>query len=214
MNIKDIIIKDYPVIIFSDSHCNIQNISRLQELYPQKTLISLGDFCFLFAKEGEPYNNLSIQYFIDNNIPALEGNHESFLVASENKDRFVTQRVLGKPPEFNLSKEHLQFLENLPRVFKLILPNGYNYYCSHNLPKDLWSFPDKITPEYFRSNYIFDEKSLGIIQGHLHLNKIDNLTPKRYVVGQLCKSDHHRDKNKKGGNYLLLGENGIEYKAL
>ena len=213
MNIKEIHITKYPCVIWSDSHTNLSNIRKLKELYPDSQHISLGDFTFLFAKDGETRNAESIQYFIDNNIPALEGNHESFLIASENNDEFVTQRVLGNPPNFNLSKEHLNYLENLPRVFKLILPNGFNYYCSHNLPKDLWSFPDKITESLFKNNYAFDYQTIGIIQGHLHLNKIDSFNPKRYVIGQLCNSNHHTGQNT-GGNYLLLTEKGLEYKKI
>jgi predicted phosphodiesterase len=213
MTIKEININRFPCVLFSDSHCNLANIRKLKELYPESPVISLGDFTFLFAKDGDEFNKYSIQYFIDNNIPVLEGNHESFLVASSNNDKFVTQRVLGKPPDFNLSKEHLQFLENLPRGFKLILPNGLNYYCFHNLPKDLWSFPDKITEEQFKHNYTFDSQTIGVIQGHLHLNKVDNFSPRRYVVGQLCDGNHHTGQQN-GRNYLLLTEKGIEYKKL
>lgn len=207
--IKEIQIINYPCIIFSDSHTNLSNIRKLKKLYPDFQLLSLGDFTFLFEKEGQNFNKLSIQYFIDNNILAVCGNHEAYLIASENNDKFVTQRVLGNPPQFNLSKEHLQFLDNLPRGFKLILSNGLNYYCFHNLPRDLWSFPDNITEQEFKSNYVFDSNTIGIIQGHLHKNKIDNFNPKRYIIGELCNSS-----NGNGNNYILITENGIEYKKL
>ena len=66
--LKEIQIKDYPIILISDTHTNTTNIRKLKEIYPKDLFISLGDFTFLFAKDGEPYNNLSIQYFIDNKI--------------------------------------------------------------------------------------------------------------------------------------------------
>lgn len=213
MNIQEINITKFPILIFSDSHTNLSNIRKLKELYPDSQIICLGDFTFLFAKEGEPFNKLSIQYFIDNKIPVCEGNHESYIIAAENSDKFVTQRVIGKAPEFNLSKEHLQFLENLPRGFKLNLLDGHNYYCFHNEPKNLWNFPDKIDEFYFRDNYISDKNSLGVIQGHLHINHIDNFIPKRYIVGQLSGKNHHTGDNT-GGNYLLLTEKGLEYKKI
>ena len=213
MNIQDIHIKSFPAIIFSDSHTNLTNIKKLKELYPSSQFVSLGDFAFLFAKDDDPYNNLSIQYFIDNNIPALEGNHEQFLVASENDDKFVTQIVLGNPPKFNLSPEHLEYLQKLPRGFRLILPNGLNYYCFHNRPKSLWDFPDKISASDFHADYTYDSKTLGVIQGHLHRNQIDDFVPKRYVIGQLSGKDHHTGENT-GGNYLILSEKGLEYKKI
>src|SRR5687768_7494369 len=121
MQIREIHIT-FPCVVFSDSHTNLSNIKKLKELYPNSQFICLGDFTYLFAKDGEKFNEYSIQYFIDNNIPALEGNHESFIVGASYDDKFVTQRVLGNPPNFNLSPKHLQFLGNLPRGFKLILP--------------------------------------------------------------------------------------------
>jgi len=84
------------------------------------------------------------------------------------------------------------------------LPNGLNYYCFHNEPKDLWSFPDKITESDYKSSYIFDNKTIGVIQGHLHLNKVDNFNPKRIVLGQLCGSNHHKPEEKSGNNLYLL----------
>ncbi len=216
MNIQDIHIISYPAVIFSDPHTNLTNLKKLKGLYPNSQFICLGDFTFLFEKTGFTFNQCSIQYFIDNNIPALEGNHEAFLVAASNDDKFVTQMVIGNPPNFNLSGKHLQFLENLPRGFKIILPNGDNYYAFHNEPKQLWNFPDKINEEYFKSNYIFDERTLGVVCGHLHRNQIDtfpNIKTKRYVVGQLCGKDHHSGENT-GRNYLILTEKGLEYKKL
>lgn len=213
MNIQEIQIEKFPVVIFTDSHTNLSNIRKLKELYSDNQFISLGDFTFLFAKKDDKYNSFSIQYFIDNKIPVLEGNHESYIVASENGDSFITQRIIGESVEFNLSKIHLKFLENLPRGFKLVLPNGFNYYCFHNAPKDLWSFTENITEIEFRNNYISNSLTLGVIQGHLHQNIINNFSPKRFVIGQLCNSSHHLNDNK-GGNYALLTEAGIEFKKL
>lgn len=213
MKIEEYKIEKFPVVIFTDSHTNLSNIKKLKELYPDNQFFSLGDFTYLFSKVGEKFNDCSIQYFIDNKIPALEGNHESFLVAAEENDEFGTSMVLGNPPDFNLSKEHLQYLKNLPRGFRLVLPNGYNYYCFHNEPFNLWNFPDKITEEYLKEKYDFDAFTIGIIQGHLHINHVDNFNPKRIVIGQLCNNNHHTGENN-GGNYALLTDKGIEFKKL
>ncbi len=218
MNIQDIHIKekDFKIIIISDSHTNLSNIRKLKELYPDSQFISLGDLTFLHAKDGEQYNSHSIQYFIDNKIPTLEGNHESFLISAEQNDGLETDRILGKAPEFNLSKEHLNYLKSLPRGFRLILPDGNNYYCFHNEPFNLWNFPDKISEEYFKSNYIFDDRTISVLCGHLHKNQADifpNIKTTRTVIGQLCNRNHHNGKNN-GGNYALLTEGGIELKTI
>ena len=129
---------------------------------------------------------------------------------------FVLDKVLGagNAPNYDLNQQHIDYLRNLPRGFKLILPNGKNYYCFHNEPKNLWNFPDKINQEYFKNNYIFDSNTIGVIQGHLHLSKIDNFNPKRIVIGQLCNSNHHTGEHQ-GANYALLTEeNGVEFKEL
>lgn len=215
MNIQEIHIDRRPVIVISDSHCNLSNIRKLKELYPNELFISLGDFTFLFAKEGEKFNEYSIQYFIDNNIPALEGNHECHISGVESGNHLL---VLDKnhtiDSGYNLPKHQIEYLSKLPRGFKLILPNGFNYCCYHNEPQNLWNFPDNITKEYFKSNYIFDSKTLGVVQGHLHLNRVDNFTPKRYVLGQLCGSNHHKPEEKSGNNYGLITEKGFEFKKI
>jgi len=69
MDIQEIHIDRWPVVVTTDSHTNISNLKKLKELYPTEIFISLGDFTFLFAKEGEKFNEYSIQYFIDSNIP-------------------------------------------------------------------------------------------------------------------------------------------------
>jgi hypothetical protein len=132
----------------------------------------------------------------------LGGNHDVF-VAWEDPDN----------TRYNLDGAQVDYLRNLPHGFKLILPNGTNYYCFHNQPKELWNFPDKITEQEFKERYIFDNKTIAVLQGHLHLNHIDYFHPWRICIGQLCGSDHHTG-NKNGGNYALLTENGIEFKKI
>lgn len=215
--LKEIEIKDYPVILVSDSHTNLSNLRKLKELYPNNLLISLGDFTFLFAKEGEPYNNLSIQYFIDNKIPALRGNHEDFLIASEENNNIIKGNVGGKTNDFNLSKEYLDYLKSLPIGFKLILPNGRYYLLYHNKPNSLWCFPTK-KPNFkeFLQTYPVDINCLGVVKGHEHINYVVDFKEnscKLIVLGQLCNSDHH-NKNNSGGNYGIITESGFEFKKL
>lgn len=216
MNIQEIKLTKPFAVIFSDAHCNINNIKKLQELYPGELLLSLGDSTFLFYKSGEKHNNNIIDFFIESKIPNLLGNHDSYLIAAERGNSFVLDRVMGSINDYNLTIQQLNYLESLPIGFKLILPNGQNYYCFHNEPRNLWNFPDRISEEYLRKNYIFDDHTKGICQGHLHKNQIDVFkgTPiKRYVIGQLCNSDHHSGNNN-GKNYAILTEAGIKFKKL
>lgn len=216
MNIQEIQLKSFPVILITDNHTNLSNIKKLKESYPNIPIISLGDFCFLFSKPGEKYNSLSIQYFIDNKIPALEGNHESFLIAAETGDSFTLDRVIGNISDFNLSKEHLKYLQSLPRGFKLVLPDGNNYLCFHNEPRDLWNFNRNITEEEFLKIYPIDNKTRAVLKGHLHENIVldfPNINCKLITIGQLCGSNHHTGENS-GNNYALLTEKGIEFKKI
>ncbi len=228
MNIQDIHIKekDFKIIIISDSHTNLSNIRKLKELYPDSQFISLGDLTFLHAKDGEQYNSHSIQYFIDNKIPALFGNHEQHILACYQADageNLYSWHVIPRFDEhsslvgqYNLSKEHINFLRKLPTGIKLILSNGQYYLLYHNLPRDLWGFKEKLTEKEFKEIYAIDEKFLGVISGHLHMNIVQeypSIKAKRYVVGQLCGSNHHTGENN-GKNYLILTEKGLEYKKV
>jgi predicted phosphodiesterase len=200
LNIQEIQIKEFPVVVFSDSHTNLSNIKRLKDLYPNNQFICLGDITFLYAKPGETRNSASIAYFMDNKIPCLLGNHDQYVLST-------TQFI------HDITSEQLYFLNKLPIGLKLVLPNGDNYYCFHNEPNNLWNFPYDIDDQYLKSNYFFDDKTIGIIQGHFHLNRVDNFNPIRFVVGQLCESNHHTGE-KNGRNYLLIKENGVEFKKL
>lgn len=224
-NLEEIIVKDYPVCIFSDSHCNIQNIKELQRLYPKALLISLGDFTFLFSKPGETFNHRSIDYFIKHKIPCLKGNHEEHILGCSIGDSFT--KIMPKYSEdcsssicdadiYDLTQQQIDFLRKLPIGFKLILPNGKNYLCFHNKPRDLWVFDRDIDIFKFKNLYPIDPNTLGVIKGHLHENILVDfpaINCKLVTVGQICNGDHH-GKHNNGKNYCLLTENGIEYKKL
>ncbi len=195
--LKEIKVTKFPLVIISDTHTNIQNINKVRALYPDGNIICLGDICFLFAKPGEPFNAYSVQYFMDNKIPCLLGNHDSLY------------------DEYDLFKPQKDFLKNLPSGFKLILPNGEYYLCYHNEPEEIWSHHDYLNANEFQDKYPINEKCLGIIQGHLHRNFIHEykgIKTKRIGIAQLCNSNRHSDND--GGNYALLTENGIEFKKL
>lgn len=203
-------------IVFSDSHCNLANIKKLQELYPTIPLYSLGDLTFLH-KAGI-HNNLSIDYFIKYKIPALLGNHDSFILDSEIGNSFGFSKVIGNAhfQDFDLTQQQIDFLKRLPIGFKFILPDNTYYLAFHNLPTDLWSTYDNLNANQFQDAYPIDENCRGVISGHTHrniFNEYIGIRAKRYVVGQLCNDNRHSDNNG-GGNYLLLTENGIEFKKL
>lgn len=219
MNIQEIHITKFPAVIFSDSHTNLSNISKLKELYPDSQFICLGDFTFLFAKQGEKFNEYSIQYFIDNKIPVCRGNHEDHIISIETGDSFI--KIIGQAAhndDYGLNNEQIEFLKNLPIGFRLILPDNSSYLLFHHAPKDLWGFYDKckLSEKEFKNKYPIDNNVRAVIHGHTHLNFIDeypNIRTKRYSIGQLCDSNHHTGE-KSGKNYLLLSEKGLEYKKI
>lgn len=164
MNIQEIHIKEFPVVIITDTHCNIKNIRTLRELYPNNLLICLGDIVNLFAKTEDDwkFNNLSVQFFIDSKIPCLQGNHDAFL---------------GWELKYDISDERKKYLQKLPKGFRLILPNGFKYLCFHNRPEDLWSFTEENTfsNDQFVTCYPVDTKTKGVIIGHQHRNLRNNI---------------------------------------
>lgn len=224
MNIQEIKLKDNFCVLFSDSHTNLSNIKKLQELYPGQPLISLGDLTFLFSKPGETWNHKSIDYFIQNKIPACRGNHEEHIIGCSTGDSFI--KILPKYNEgetcltdndiYDLTQQQIDFLRKLPIGFKLILPSGKNVFLFHNSPRDLWGFYDKLNQEEFLKHYPIDKNTLFVCRGHHHFNSIINypkIDCKLITIGQLCNSDHHTGENS-GKNYGLLTEKGIEFKKL
>ncbi len=215
MNIQEIKIDKLPVIIISDSHCNLSNIKKLKELYPNNQFICLGDICFLFAKAGEPYNKHSINYFIENKIPCLKGNHEEHIINCAESDSGNSLIIFKAIPRFDehsslfdnygLDKNHLNYLKSLPIGFKIILPNGENYLAYHNKPKELWSFTENLSEKSFLEVYNPDNKCRGIIIGHHHYPlKIKYSKREMIYLGRLSVD----------GDYGLLYNNHIELKKL
>jgi predicted phosphodiesterase len=210
MKIEEIQVTRFPLVIITDSHCHVKRISEVKSLYPHSQIICLGDLVDLFS-EKEAFNKHSINYFIENKIPALEGNHESFIKACYTGDNFVLSNVLINTqaiPDYRLDeKVHVEFLYSLPRGFKLILPSGENYLCFHMKPSDLWSFVEKddINTEQFISTYPLDNNTVGVLHGHLHKNFVVEYKNKvkRYSIGAL-----------KYNEYALLTETGIEFKKI
>lgn len=198
---QEIKIEKFPVVIFTDSHTNLSNIKKLKELYPNNQFICLGDISFLFAKPGEKFNSYSIQYFIDNKILCLGGNHEEIVKDSE-----------------DITCEQSTYLKNLPRGFRLILPDYTNYLCYHHRPSDIWGFSDK-QPNQKELLEIYPQinnQTSGVLKGHEHRNFVvdyPEIDTKLIGIGQLCGSNHHT-VDKDGGNYALLTENGIQFKKI
>lgn len=212
MIINTIQITKFPLVIITDTHCNINLINKVKSLYPHSDFICLGDITNLFS-EIELFNKYSINYFIENQIPCIEGNHESFIKATYSNNKTVLGNVLlstAKVPKFNLDENvHVEYLKTLPRGFKLILPNGFNYLCFHNRPDDLWSFTDQNDlndTQQFLQTYPCDVKTIGVIHGHGHKSFIKEYkdTPiKRYSLGSL-----------KFKEYTILDESGLYFKQI
>ena len=211
MNIEEIKITRFPLVIITDSHCHVKRIDDVRNKHPDSQIICLGDITNLFD-EKKAFNKHSIDYFIKNKIPCLEGNHESFIKACYSGDSFILSNVLinsSNIPTYNVDEKiHIAYLKSLPRGFKLILPNGDNYLCFHHEPNNLWNFNDKntLSGDRFKSIYPMDANTVGVIHGHIHKSFIEEykyIKAKRYSVDAL-KFEH----------YAILTEQGIEFKSL
>ena len=208
-NIKEIKITDFPVVLFSDSHTNTRNIDRLFELYPNSPLICLGDITFLFSKPGETYNQKSIDYFIDKKIPCLQGNHDSHVLScSLGNSLSFLDAIHTDTDIYDLTQQHINYLQSLPIGFKLLLPGGDNYLLFHNSPNDLWGFRDESFKEFaFLKEYPIHDRTVAIIRGHEHRHFVidfPNIRTKLITIGRLSKD----------GDYALLTEKGVEAKKL
>lgn len=215
-NLQEIEVKEFPLVIITDTHTNITNIRKLKEIYSNNKFICLGDITFLFSKVKEKWNEKSIQYFIDNQIPCLEGNHESHILGCSTGDSFVKvlpkynegESVLAESDIYDLTQQHIDYLKGLPRGFKLILPDESNYICFHNRPNDLWSFTEEtFTKDEFIKTYPWNNKTKAVLIGHNHRNFVveyNNFLIKLICIGRLSKD----------GDYALLTENGIEFKKI
>jgi len=212
MSRQKITFNKLPLIIFTDSHCNLANIKKLQQLYPVNQIISLGDFTNLWNKK-ELFNSYSIDYFIKNKIKSLCGNHESF-IAFQDEVPTLKNVIGGKFDNganhsdiYNITTEQKEYLKSLPLSFEIDDLNGEKYLCFHNLPNCLWTFTEKMNDEEFVSSFDLKEndKNLTIISGHLHLNIIEEHSNnnKRIIIGSL-----------KDGDYAVIGEHGLEFKKL
>ena len=208
MNIREIEITTYPIILVSDIHCEINKIINIKSLYPHNKIVCLGDITDLFYKDDK--NKNIIQYFIDNNIPTCEGNHDSHIsgVVNGNTIMFLDIHNSIDIDCYNLPKHQCKYLSKLPRGIKLNVSNGKYYLLYHHLPKDIWGFKEKgtLSRKDFISNYNITHDCLGVCHGHLHIPFIEeysNLTTKRISVGPL-KYDH----------YAIIDEDGIKLKQL
>jgi len=213
MNIKELQIK-LPLIIITDVHCSHNKVSQLLSLYPNNQFVCLGDIIDLFNKNKNDSNHKTIDLFIEKKIPSIEGNHDSHVLSCSTGNTLRPTKLFGDfggghltdIDEYDLGQRHIDFLNNLPRGLKLILPNGHYYYCFHNLPDDIWGMEDNITREKFIKSYPVNHFVDGILRGHHHKNKVfefGGISTKLYSIGAL-----------KYGDYAILTEKGVEYKKL
>jgi|SRR5579862_2442630 len=218
MNIQEIQVTRFPLVVITDTHCNVKRISQIKSLYPHSQFICLGDITSLFA-ESEPFNKHSINYFIENKIPCIEGNHEKFILACFPKDPKTLSHEeagtlgqvlfnIGKAPKYNLENGHIEYLRGLPKGFKINLPNGDHYIAFHHEPNNVWNFNDKgqINVEKFKGIYNVNEKTVGVLHGHVHksfVEEFEGVRAKRYSIGAVKYDD-----------YAILTEDGIQFKKL
>lgn len=223
MNIQEIQIKEFPIIIFSDSHTNISNIRELQRLYPNKPLISLGDLTFLFSKPGETWNHKSIDFFAEHKIPCVVGNHDQHLLNCSTGNSLT--KALNRFDEYSsfdadiydLTQQHIDYLRKLPIGIKLILPNNKHYFLCHNKVRDLWGNIEESYKEFaFIKEFPINNDTIACLRGHEHREFIidfPNVSTKLITIGHLCNGDHHNTENK-GKKYAIITENGVEFKQL
>ena len=189
--IETVEIKKFPVIIITDTHTNVKNIKEIKKIWPNNPIYCLGDITFLWNKESD-FNKRSIQYFIDNKIPCLLGNH----------DEYITNNFLW---DWNIDIHQIEYLKNLPIGFKFLLPDGTHYLAFHNRPKDLWIFTE---PGYkqraFIEDYPINKQTRGVLIGHQHKHFVidyPEILCKLYGIGRLSK-----DKD-----YAIIDKNGAIY---
>lgn len=182
-------------MIFTDSHTNIQNVQKLQTLYPENQMICLGDITSMFSRGKNDANIRSIQFFMDAQIPCLMGNHES-IIGFEDSPDYRDIPTLQK-----------EFLKKLPRGCRLLLPDKTNYCCFHNRPDDLWSFTEKhtLSKSAFLNTYPIDPKTRGVLIGHQHTNFVRDYGDALLIAVGSISDD---------ASYLLLNKAGIEFKRL
>lgn len=204
MNIQEINIEQFPLVIFTDTHTNLANIKHLQGLYPNSQLVCLGDITNLWNK-GEKFNEYSIQFFIENKIPCLKGNHEEHISACQDGGAKYVFRAVSFG-DFGISKSSLDYIKNLPTGFKINIPNGKHYLVFHNRPNDLWSFTEasSLNEQKFKEVYPIDNNTIAVLHGHGHKN---------YSV-QYSNVFHHQIGALKYGDYALLTENGVIFKKI
>ena len=209
MTLQEINIDKLPIVIISDCHCKLENLQKVKSLYPHYKIISLGDNCDLYARNSNS-NQLIIQWLIDNNIQSTSGNHEEHIsgVVNGTTIMFLDNHNNIDINYYNIPQHQCEWLKELPRGFKLNLPDGKYYLLYHHLPLDVWSFKDqgKLTKQEFIDAYKFDDNCLSVIHGHLHLNFMEefpNLSTTRISLGAL-----------KFGWYAIINEDGVNLNQL
>ena len=192
--VENIKIDEYPLIIVTDIHSNLLNLMRVKQLYPNNKLICLGDIVNLWDKGIGDFNHKIIDYFIENRIKCLQGNHDEW--------------VGGNRIKYRISSEQEKYLTNLPVCFVIDFPDGKTYKCYHYRPNDFWGMeePKQLSYLGFCDAYGSVDDIDGVIIGHTHQSFIINYAKARRKfmgVGAL-----------KFGEYGILTDNGLEHKKL
>ncbi len=109
----------------------------------------------------------------------------------------------------DITCEQTTYLKNLPRGFKLVLPDYTNYLCYHHRPTDIWGFPDRqpTQKEFLELYPQVNNQTNAVLKGHEHKNFVvdyPEIDTKLIGIGRLSVD----------GDYALLTENGIEYKKI
>jgi UDP-2,3-diacylglucosamine pyrophosphatase LpxH len=187
--VERLILNRFPIVIVSDIHNSLDNLIKVRELHKDCECVCLGDIVDLWDKNGNDNHKKILDYFIENKIPTILGNHDEFMAANS---------------KYKLSEKQDKYIQNLPFMFVLETLDKKTHKCYHYKPNDIWSMEDnsKIDFDKFCEWYGYDHTFVSnVIAGHTHKQFIKSFkeTNCKYVgVGSL-----------KYGEYGLLFEDGI-----
>ena len=200
--IVDVELTKFPTVLITDVHKDLDKVRKVKSLYPHQPIYCLGDICDLFDPSSGN-NTETIQYFKENKIPSLMGNHEASIIADVlGKAGYIIQGQVKQV--YNVSKEDAEYMLTFPTGFRFHLPDKTHYLCFHNRPDCLWSFTEEaFTEEAFLKTYPVDTATRAVVIGHQHKtfrNSKEYKTTNAYLqgIGKLQKS----------GTYALINEDG------
>lgn len=144
-------IEDFPIGIISDIHGNFKRAKDAIASHPEvKQWFCLGDV--VDYTDRYKSNDAAIEWWKTTNIPTILGNHDRDFAYAFRSD-------MGT----------IQWIRELPRAFRLLLPTCVNILGYHSLPGDMVTFVNPgFTEREFVDQYPIDEDTVAVIIGHNH----------------------------------------------